>query len=68
MLIIGLGYPLMQEVGSVNSKHESIIEMTQMSTITGRIGMFQSYEQWEIPFSKATTDGKYETNADSYTT
>ena len=41
--------------------------MTQMSTITGRIGMFQSYEQWDIPFSKATTDGKYETNADSYT-
>ena len=39
-----------------------------MSTVTGRIGMFQSYEEWDIPFSKATTDGKYETNADSYTT
>jgi hypothetical protein len=58
----------MQEVGSVNSKLESINEMTQMSTIIGRIGTFQSYEQCDIPFSKATTDGKYELNADRYTT
>jgi hypothetical protein len=57
----------MQEVGPVNSKDESISEMTQMSTITGRIGMFQNYEQCDIPFSKATTDGKHEINADSCT-
>jgi hypothetical protein len=58
----------MQEVGSVNSKHECINEMTKICTITGRIGTFQSYEQCDIPFSKATTDGKYEINADCYTT
>jgi hypothetical protein len=43
----------MQEVGSVNSQRESINEMTQMSTITGKTGTFQSYEQCEIPFTKA---------------
>jgi len=58
----------MQEVGSVNSKLESINEITQMSTIIGRIGTFQSYKQCDIPFSKAITDGKYELNADCYTT
>ena len=39
-----------------------------MSTKTGRIGTFQIYEQCDIPFSKATTEGKYEINADSYIT
>ena len=63
-----LGVSPMQEDGSVNSKHESINEMTEMSTITGRIGKFQSYEQCDILFSKATTDSKYEVNADQYTT
>ena len=42
--------------------------MTQMSTITGRIGTFQGYEQCDTPFSKATTFVKYELNADRYTT